>query len=781
MKKLISAFIVPFLLLQPAQASKIVLSEVVIQDSLIDSLQYYKASIKQFFPVTIGSGLSLSSGTLSALYSGDVVGPGSSTDNAITRFDGTTGKLVQNSLATIDDSGVLGSNGANLSGNLNLATTTSSRALVTDASKNVVSSSTTATEIGYVSGVTSTIQTQIDGKQATGNYITALTGDITASGPGSAAATLATVNSNVGSFTNASITLNAKGLVTAASNGTAPVTSVTGTANRITVTGTTTPSIDIAATYVGQSSITTLGTIGTGTWNGTAIDATHGGTAQSSWTLGDTLYSSATNTLAKLAGNTTTAKQYLSQTGNGTVSAAPAWATITGADITGAALTKTDDTNVTLTLGGTPTTALLRAASMTLGWTGTLSGTRGGTGVNNGASTLTMGGNVTYAGAFTQTFTATNNTSLTLPITGTLATLAGTEALSNKDLTAGTNTFPTFNQNTTGSAAKWTTARNLAGNSVDGSANVAFANKFIVQGTTDTGLSGAQFLGALATGIVKNTTTTGVLSIAAAGTDYQAPITLTTTGTSGAATFVGNTLNVPNYAAGSGTVTSASVISANGFAGTVATATTTPAITLTTTITGILKGNGTAISAAVSGTDYQVPITLATTGSGGATFSFGTLTIPTNDPVIQRVGNVVSTVTTGTTIIPYDNTIPQNTEGDQYLSQAITPKNTANILVIEAEAQVSYGTTSNSAESCALFQDSTAGALSAGFGFQSVGGATERIHLVYTMTAGTTSATTFKIRCGANAAGTTTFNGASGAQLFGGVNNSYIRITEYLN
>ena len=78
-------------------------------------------------------------------------------------------------------------------------------------------------------------------------------------------------------------------------------------------------------------------------------------------------------------------------------------------------------------------------------------------------------------------------------------------------------TFPTLNQNTTGSAAKWTTARNLAGNSVDGSANVAFANKFIVQGTADAGLSAAQFLGALATGIVKNTTTTGVLSIAVAG------------------------------------------------------------------------------------------------------------------------------------------------------------------------------------------------------------------------------------------------------------------------
>lgn len=67
---------------------------------------------------------------------------------------------------------------------------------------------------------------------------------------------------------------------------------------------------------------------------------------------------------------------------------------------------------------------------------------------------------------------------------------------------------------TGGTASKWTTARNLAGNSVDGSANVPFANKFVVQGTTDIGLSGAQFLGALGTGLVKNTTTTGVLSIA---------------------------------------------------------------------------------------------------------------------------------------------------------------------------------------------------------------------------------------------------------------------------
>lgn len=94
----------------------------------------------------------------------------------------------------------------------------------------------------------------------------------------------------------------------------------------------------------------------------------------------------------------------------------------TGQLPTPAALTQANDTNVTLTLGGTPATALLQATSITAGWTGTLSGTRGGTGVNNGASTITIGGNVTYSGAFTFTGTLTNTTAVTFPTSGTLAT-----------------------------------------------------------------------------------------------------------------------------------------------------------------------------------------------------------------------------------------------------------------------------------------------------------------------------------------------------------------------
>lgn len=86
---------------------------------------------------------------------------------------------------------------------------------------------------------------------------------------------------------------------------------------------------------------------------------------------------------------------------------------------------------------------------------------------------------------------------------------------------------------------------------------------------------------------------------------------------------------IVDIATNPGTVTTVSVATANGFSGTVATATTTPVITISTTVTGLLKGNGTAISAAVANTDYQSPITLTTTGSSGAaTFNGTTLNIP---------------------------------------------------------------------------------------------------------------------------------------------------------
>lgn len=82
----------------------------------------------------------------------------------------------------------------------------------------------------------------------------------------------------------------------------------------------------------GTSAFTASSTIPFSSVTGT-VPTTQGGTGIITYTLGDTLYASATNTLTKLAGNTTTTKKFLTQTGTGSVSAAPQWNTLLPSDI----------------------------------------------------------------------------------------------------------------------------------------------------------------------------------------------------------------------------------------------------------------------------------------------------------------------------------------------------------------------------------------------------------------------------------------------------------------
>ena len=143
--------------------------------------------------------------------------------------------------------------------------------------------------------------------------------------------------------------------------------------------------------------------------------------------------------------------------------------------------------------------------------------------------------------------------------------------------------------------------------------------------------------------------------------------------------------------------------------------------------------------------------------------------------VLQVVNSQTATMATGTTTIPYGDTLPQNTEGNEYMTLAITPTSATNKLKIEFLAIVS-----NSADAyitAALFQDAGVNSIEATM--TNVQG-----HQICTpvgthyMTAGTTSATTFKVRIGSQTSGTTTLNGVNSGRLMGGALISSITITE---
>lgn len=164
------------------------------------------------------------------------------------------------------------------------------------------------------------------------------------------------------------------------------VLTVGGTANRITVNS---DSIDIASTYAGQSTITTVGAIGSGTWQGTVVSPTYGGT-----------------------------------------------------------------------------------------------------GVNNGTKTITLGGNFTHSGAHTLTLTTTGNTNVTLPTTGTLATRTGAETLSNKTITS--SSFTGSVAATTLSASGLVTLTNTTDATTLGTAAVVLSGGLSVakQIRTDSNITG---------------------------------------------------------------------------------------------------------------------------------------------------------------------------------------------------------------------------------------------------------------------------------------------------
>lgn len=144
--------------------------------------------------------------------------------------------------------------------------------------------------------------------------------------------------------------------------------------------------------------------------------------------------------------------------------------------------------------------------------------------------------------------------------------------------------------------------------------------------------------------------------------------------------------------------------------------------------------------------------------------------------VIQVLNTQSGAVSTGTTVMPIDDSIPQSGEGDEKITRAITPNSATNKLRIDVTI---YGSPSAGGRwSAALFQDATAGALAAGISESGNNNEISSVKFTHYMDAGTTSSTTFKVRAGVPSAGTLTFNGESGARLMGGVLASSITVTE---
>jgi len=163
-------------------------------------------------------------------------------------------------------------------------------------------------------------------------------------------------------------------------------------------------------------------------------------------------------------------------------------------------------------------------------------------------------------------------------------------------------------------------------------------------------------------------------------------------------------------------------------------------------------------------------------GTNDASFADGTGL--NTGSVQQRVSTVTGASSTGSTAIPADDTIPQITEGNEYMTLAITPKSVTNVLRIDVTIILSSSVVNNLI--AALFQDAAVNALAVAVHLEN--GTSTGMHTLnfsYVMTAGTTSATTFRVRAGGNAAGTTTFNGQSGSRRFGGAFASSIIITEH--
>jgi len=141
--------------------------------------------------------------------------------------------------------------------------------------------------------------------------------------------------------------------------------------------------------------------------------------------------------------------------------------------------------------------------------------------------------------------------------------------------------------------------------------------------------------------------------------------------------------------------------------------------------------------------------------------------------IVQSVTSSTNAYTSHTTALPYDDTIPQNTEGDSLLTGSITPTTTSNRVRVTVLLNIDSG---NVMGQCALFRGAVANALAAAATINGLDNMTQ-LSLVFEDVPGSVSAQSYALRVGPNSS-TMYVNGTSGGRIYGGVMISYMRLEE---
>ena len=348
------------------------------------------------------------------------------------------------------------------------------------------------------------------------------------------------------------------------------------------------------------------------------LPATNGGTGLSAYTLGDTVYSSAANTLSALAGNTTTTKKFLTQTGTGAASAAPAWGTIDGSDVSGNISGSAGSVANALTLGTYLTGTSFNGSSAV---TATVDATSANTASkvvardssgNFSAGTITA----TLSGAATSATTATN-------VAGGAANQLVYQTGSGATAFATAPTVSSSYLNWNGSAFAWSTI-------TSGTVTSITAGTYLTGGTITTS-------GTIAVDATSANTASKVVARDASGNFSAGTITATLSGNATTASSLSNALTIGTGLSGTSYNGSAAVTIAN------------------TGVTSNVAGSGISVSGAtgaVTITNSGVTSNVAGTGvtvsgaTGAVTISIGQAVATSSNVQFNSVG--VGTAGSGT-------------------------------------------------------------------------------------------------------------------------------------